>query len=85
MGIKRRPDLDDIDVDSCLANLHRIPDIEVKHPMRRRVIDLREPAKREPATREPAMREAAMREAGKVDPRLVVDVDAEVAKYHAGV
>ena len=76
MGITRRPDLYDIDVDSCLANLHRIPDIEVKHPMRRRrVIDLRPPTKREPAKSEPA----------KVDPRLVVDVDAEIAKYHAGV
>ena len=76
MGISRRPDLYDIDVESCLANLHRIPDIEVKHPMRRRrVIDLREAAKRAPTKRVPAM----------VDPRLVDDVDAEIAKYHAGV
>jgi hypothetical protein len=71
MGIARRPDLNDIDVDTCLANLHRIADIQVMHPMRRPVIDLREPTKTSKAR--------------KADARVLVDVDDELAKYHAGV
>ena len=41
MALFRRRDLDDVDVESCLANLHRIADIDIDPAVRQHVVDLR--------------------------------------------
>ena len=41
MGLFRRPDLDDVDVESCLANLDRIAYIDITRAVRKHVLDLR--------------------------------------------
>jgi hypothetical protein len=41
VGLFRRPDLDDVDVESCLANLDRIAYIDITRAVRKHVLDLR--------------------------------------------